>query len=140
MNYTDSDAVSTRLKNIAGNGGSLDIDRMNEALQTADDLINSQLDESDVPHPATAPDILKRAATFYAAADLLDISSNLSENRNPVAKTWDDKGDKLTQNYITQYENNNNNPDSPDSYHYGLSDNKRPFKGYMRTMPRKRWY
>lgn len=139
MTYTDSDSVSKRLKNIRGNTGTIDTDLMNEALQSADNLINSQLDEESIPYPSTS-DTLTTAATYYAAADILDSNNNMGQNRNPTAQAWTERAESLTQSYIKKYLNDNPESDSPQAYHHGLSDSNRPFRGYMRTHPRKRWY
>lgn len=139
-NYTDSATVTKRLKNRLGNNGAIDTDTMTEALQSADDLINGQLDEQEISYPTVIPSTIHSAATYYAAADIIDSQENMSENRNPTAEVWDKKAEKLTQSYIKQCINSAEDSDSPQSYHHGLSDNKRPFRGYMRSHPRKRWY
>lgn len=140
MTYTDSTTVTKRLKNITGNTGTIDTDLMTEALQSADNIINSQLDEEGIPIPSDQPDTLVNAATYYTAADILDAQNNMSQNRNPTAKAWEDRGSQLVQSYIKKYINDNPTADTPQSYHHGLSDSKRPFSGYMRSYPRKRWY
>lgn len=140
MTYTDSTTVTKRLKNIAGNTGTIDTDLMTESLQSADNIINSQLDEEGIPLPTDLPDPLTNAATYYTAADILDSQNNMGQNRNPTAKAWEDKATQLVQSYIKKYINDNPTADTPQSYHHGLSDSKRPFHGYMHSHSRKRWY
>lgn len=140
MTYTDAAAVTVKLSDVLGNTGSIEGSTMADALQSADDIINSELDAREIPYPETTPDSLIRAATYYAATDILDSMNKMNQHRNPTAQVWDDKASKLVNNYIKQYLNSHAESDSPQSYHHGLSDKHRAFRGYGGSRPRDRWY
>lgn len=96
-NYTTSTLVTLKVSNIKS---TVDSSQMAEALNNADITINSQLDETSLP--STVPSVIKLAATLYAASELLDTWSNKGENRNPTAKAWEAKADKLITSYIQE--------------------------------------
>jgi len=96
MSYADADVVRAAAEKMEVKG-TVNEDELAEAIQTADDIINSQLTETAVP--SDTPSEIVRAANLFAKAAYLDSIGKHRENRSPTAVAWDDKAWVILNGY-----------------------------------------
>ena len=94
--YADSDAVTLRLKALKTQP--IDDDLLAEGLQAADEIIDSTV--PGAPFTSTVPYQISRAATYYAAMDILDIMFSNMANRNPIATTYETRAKNILVQFI----------------------------------------
>ena len=78
---------------------------LQRSLVSADNYINSVLDEVNLPYPdpsKAVPNSLLESANNYAIANTLRSSSNYDEQKNMKVSDYMDLADKFLQSYITQ--------------------------------------
>jgi len=95
LHYANEDEVRLRLKSIKAN---LDDNLVEDGLNAADDIINSTVPGILNMNPID-PRIL-RAATYYAAMDIVDIMFTNNANRNSVATSYETRAKNILTPFI----------------------------------------
>ncbi|WP_321422769.1 hypothetical protein [uncultured Methanobacterium sp.] len=97
--YGDETAVRTWLKSF-NDEEQLTDELLEEALNSADDFINSEIAENSLP--STVPKMISRAATYWATMEILDAFYNTEEDRSPTAVKYERRARELVARYILE--------------------------------------
>jgi hypothetical protein len=97
--YGNEDSVRTWLKAF-DDDEQLSPEIVEEALTSADDFINSKIDEQSVP--SITPRALVSAANYWAKMEILDAFYNTEEDRSPTAITYEEKARERLDQYIKE--------------------------------------
>jgi hypothetical protein len=97
--YAIEDSVRTWLKAF-DDDEQLTPELLEEALTAADDFINSEIAENSLP--SNTPQMISRAATYWATMEILDAFYNTDENRSPTAANYEKRAKALVARYIAE--------------------------------------
>lgn len=73
---------------------------LDEALSAADDFINEKVDEKSIPTPT--PQLLVRAANYWAKMEILDAFYNTEEHRSPTAAKYEERALTRREQYLKE--------------------------------------
>lgn len=97
MSYCSTPNILTRLNSLSG---SISSSLVLLGVEDADDWINSNIDEADLP--ATTPAAIEKAAEYYASASVLHSLYDTEETESPIAVRFENRAKELLDQYITK--------------------------------------
>lgn len=135
MSYADSGEVTRKIEKLDV-VTTIDSDLLNDAITTADALVDAELVEATIPSttpvivvpatiPSTTPDSIKKAATLLAQAEYLDGITPHGSDRSPTAVAWEAKAYKIINGWL----NENKARIPKGGYNRRNSSKYRPFRG-----------
>lgn len=136
MTYADSTEVTRNIEKMEV-VSEIDSDILDDAVNTADELVNAELVETTVDQNSP-PDALVKAATLLAQAEYLDGLTALGDDRSPTAVAWTEKAYKIINGWLNEHQESQ----TPGGYSRGNTSKYRPFHGNKNYRPsnrRKRW-
>lgn len=136
MTYADSTEVTRKIEKMEV-VSEIDPDILDDAVNTADELVNAELVETTLPSPI--PSSIVKAATLLAQAEYLDGLTALGDDRSPTAVAWTEKAYKIINGWLNEHEESQ----TPGGYSRNNTSKYRPFHGNKnyRAMRRRetRW-
>jgi len=122
VSYADSGEVTRKIEKLDV-VTTIDSDLLNDAITTADELVDAELVEATIP--STTPDSIKKAATLLAQAEYLDGITPHGSDRSPTAVAWEAKAYRIINGWL-----NENKAGIPTGgYNRRNSSKYRPFRG-----------
>lgn len=123
MTYADSTEVTRNIEKMEV-VSEIDAEILDDAVNTADELVNAELVETTVDQNSP-PDALVKAATLLAQAEYLDGLTALGDDRSPTAVAWEAKAYKIINGWL-----NENKAGIPTGgYNRRNTSKYRPFRG-----------
>ena len=122
MSYADSTEVTRKIQKMEISR-TIDSDLLNDALTTADELVDAELVETTLP--STTPTAIVKAATLLTQAEYLDGLTALGDDRSPTAIAWTEKAYKIINGWLNEHEESQ----TPRGYSRNNTSKYRPFHG-----------
>lgn len=127
-NYADSTAVTNFVSKFVEDPTTETFTTsLNRALQSADDTINNQLDETTIP--STVPNVIKTIAYYLSVVELLDEYATAQGERNDIAIAWEKKALKMLEDYPKDEGNEDSKPSQ--QYYVSQTSKRRPWRGSL---------
>jgi hypothetical protein len=136
MTYADSTEVTRKIEQLDV-VSTIDSNILDDAIVTADELVNAELVETTVDQNSP-PNSIVKAATLLAQAEYLDGLTSLGDNRSPTAIAWTEKAYKIISGWLNEHQESQ----APGGYSRGNTSKYRPFHGNKNYRPsnrRKKW-